>query len=133
MENSTVKHEPKNGRDAIGALEAVTRDIDIAVTERNAGTLADPAPSDAELVMRRMSELMVQASDGAIGDLRRLRDDIDETIRQIQAKHAELSADFEHHVSCVVEAIRFREIASQHLTNVRARFAIPTQSTRAGS
>jgi hypothetical protein len=77
-----------------------------------------------------MSELMQQASDGAIGDLRRLRDDVDETIRQIQAKHQQLATDFEHHVGCVVEAIRFRAIAAEHLDNVRARFAIPTQSAR---
>ena len=125
-----MRHEPKNGNDAIGALEAVTRDIDIAVAERNSGALADPAPTDADLVMRRMSELMAQVSDGAIGDLRRLRDDVDICIRQIQDKHSALDLDFAHHVQCVVEAMRFREIASTHLTNVRARFAIPV--TRAG-
>jgi hypothetical protein len=121
----------KNGYDAIDtATQALGKMLDVAVAQKNAGALADPAPTDADLVLRRMTELMTQASDGAIGDLRRLRDDVDETIRQIQNKHAELAADFEHHVGCVVEAIRFRAIAAEHLTNVRARFAIPV--TRAG-
>lgn len=123
----------KNGYDAIdNATDALGKMLDVAVAQKNAGELADPAPTDADLVLRRMTELMAQASDGAIGDLRRLRDDVDETIRQIQNKHTELAADFEHHVSCVVEAIRFRAIAAEHLDNVRARFAIPTQSIRSG-
>jgi hypothetical protein len=123
----------KNGYDAIDtATQALGKMLDVAVAQKNAGALADPAPTDADLVLRRMTELMTQASDGAIGDLRRLRDDVDETIRQIQNKHTELAADFEHHVACVVEAIRFRAIAAEHLDNVRARFAIPTQSIRSG-
>jgi hypothetical protein len=133
-EEATAMKDKTNGYDAIDhATHALDAVLDVAVAQRNAGTLADPAPTDADLVLRRMTELMTQASDGAIGDLRRLRDDVDACIRSIQAKHAELAADFEHHVACVVEAIRFRAIAAEHLDNVRARFAIPTQSTRAGS
>lgn len=85
----------------------------------------DPAPTVADLTLRRMSELMAQVSDGAIGELRRLRDDVDSTIRQIQTRHAELTTDFEHHVACVIESMQFRAIASEHLDSVRARFAIP--------
>src|SRR6185369_663669 len=90
----------------------------------------DPAPSEHDIAMNRLSELMGQVSDAAVIELRRLRDDIDATIRQIQNKHEELTGDFRHHVNCVVESLKFREIASDHLNSVRSRFAIPTQNAK---
>jgi uncharacterized protein YPO0396 len=103
--------------------------VETDVRNYNGGTL-DPAPSEHEVAMKRLSELMGQVSDAAVAELRRLRDDIDATIRQINAKHEDLTNDFRHHVNCVVESLKFREIASDHLNNVRARFAIPTQGAK---
>jgi len=120
--------ETTNGHAVETAMMKVGELLDATAQQQNAGAIADPAPSDQTLALKRMSELLAQVSDGAVGDLRRLRDDVDTCIRQIQAKHVELTTDFTHHVECVAESLKFREIASEHLDNVRARFALPTQS-----
>jgi hypothetical protein len=93
---------------------------------------ADPAPSDQEIAMHRMAELMGRVSDSAIADLRQLRDDVDSTIRAIQARHTELSNSFQHHIECVEASVAFRAIASEHLANVRSRFSLPPQRVVGG-
>lgn|SRR5262245_32029119 len=109
-----------------GALARVDELLMATAQESNATTLPDPAPSNQQMALKRLSELMGQVSDTAIAELRELREGIDNTIRQIQSKHVALTADFAHHVECVLEAMRFRTIASEHLDNVRDRFEIPT-------
>src|SRR3954469_17945248 len=109
-----------------GALAKIDKVVTATVQQKNAGKHADSAPTDQELALKRLGELLNQVSDTAVADLRRLRDDVDTCIREIQSKHSTLTADFTHHVECVVESVRFREIASEHLGNVRARFALPT-------
>lgn len=124
-----MKHT--NGNDFEAASQNVLGQVgallDATARQHNAGTLTDPAPSDQELALRRMVELLAQVSDGAVAELRRLRDDVDACIRSIQVKHGELTNDFQHHAECVAESMRFRAIASEHLDNVRSRFALPTQ------
>jgi hypothetical protein len=111
-------------------LATVADLLESTVREANGAAPPDPAPAPQEVAMRRMVELLAQISDSAVSDLRRLRDDVDAAIRQIQSTQGSLCADFQHHVESVVESMRFRQIASEHLDNVRARFAIPTQRTQ---
>jgi hypothetical protein len=103
--------------------------VETDVCNYNGGTL-DPAPSEHAIVMKRHDELMGQAEDAAVADLRRLRDEIDDTIRQIQAKRAELTENVSHYIGSIMESMKFRDVVSPHLANVRSRFAIPTQGTK---
>jgi hypothetical protein len=104
--------------------KAIVDEMQDAVNEHNAiVTAEDPAPCPQTITMRRLDELLAQVSDHAVSQLRILRDDVDSTIRAIQERQNTVRLHFEDHVGNVISAVKFREVAAEHLTNVRERFA----------
>ena len=115
----------QNGHAIDSTVVAIEDIVQGAVTEQNAMVKNghDPAPCPQTIAKRRMDELLGQASDHAVEDLRQLRDDVDATIRAIQNRQKEVRNYFSDHVDSVIAAIKFREIAAGHLADVRERFA----------
>lgn len=79
---------------------------------------SDPAPTAEEQIGKRADELIDRITDHALGELRALRDALDEQMRALLAKRDGLKAQVCEQVSLAAQAIEIKTIAQDAVTKL---------------
>lgn len=112
-----------------GWTSTMLKDIDKAIPRVDPAkqvlqsvTSYDPAPTPENVAKERMEQLLANITTNTLNELRELRDEIDNLIRTVQARHDTILSACYQHVEYASSTITCKEIIKGNLSKIAADF-----------